>query len=599
MTKKTPAIATLLALALTAALAAFWTLASSAQAAPVSVYPSPGARTASAQTQLSFRGVAPGSVGAVEVVGSRSGSHTGRLAAHPDGDGASFLPDHPFTAGETVTVHTGLDVAGAHDGDFTLTIATPGPPLKAAKIPPAILTGSGVQLFHSRHDLVPPKITVDADKPGTAPGDLFLGAFSAPGAHGPGQNGPMVLDQHGRLVWFHPIGGNQLALDVRAQSYQGQPVLTWWQGFNARGLGNGVGVIYDRSYRQIAVVHAGNGLQADPHEFLLTPRGTALIAAENPVVQDLSKVHGARRAVVYDSVVQEVDVQTGLVLFEWHSLDHVGVEESHTRPPRVDGHLYDYFHINSIAQLSTGDLVISGRNTWGVYKLDRATGAVDWRLGGTRSSFRAGPGASFSWQHDARVTRDGTITLYDDGPTAGTGNQSRGIGLRLDTHRRTVRLVHDYRHTPKLLSNSQGDLQTLPNGNALIGWGSQPFLTEFAPHGQTLFDAHFPRGGESYRAYRLPWDGTPQTLPSVAASSDGHGTTTVYASWNGSDDVARWQVLAGPNASSLNTVATKGRAGFETTFAVRTSAPVVAVRALGADGSVLATSGAITPIAGG
>ncbi|MDO8189014.1 arylsulfotransferase family protein [Conexibacter sp. JD483] len=564
--------------------------ARAAQAAPVSAYPSPGARTVEAGAQLSLRGVAPAAVGPLEVTGSRSGRHDGRLVAHPDGDGASFVPERPFTAGESVTVRTTLNVAGARNGDFGWTIATPGPPLRAMAIPPATLSGSGVARFHSRHDLVPPRVVVKAARGArTAPGSLFLGLFSAPYQHGPGQIGPMIVDASGRMVWFHPLGDDQLALDVRVQQYAGRPVVTWWQGVNNLGLGSGVGEIYDSSYRAVATVHAGNGLSADLHEFLLTPRGTALLAAATPVVWDASAAGGSRRAVVYDDVVQEVDVSSGLVLFEWHSLDHVGVAESHIRAPRVDGHLYDYFHLNSIGELPGGDLLISARNTWGVYRVARASGDVDWRLGGTRSSFRAGAGASFSWQHDARATADGTITVFDDGPTPGAGKQSRAIGLRLDLRRRTVRLVHQWSHAPTLLAGTQGNVQTLPGGDALVGWGSQPHLTEFAPHGAPLLEATYPRGVESYRAYRFPWSATPDSQPDVAASAAPGGRMRVYASWNGATAVARWQLLGGTSEADLKPLATAGVRSFETLLQAPATA-VVAVRALAADGTVLATS---------
>jgi hypothetical protein len=405
----------------------------------------------------------------------------------------------------------------------------------------------------------------------------------------------MVLDPHGRLIWFHPLKGTDQALDVRVQQYGGQPVLTWWQGFINAGVGAGAGVIFDRSYRRIALVRAGNGLQADPHEFLLTPRGTALLVAEQPVVWDLSAIHGAKRAVVYDSVVQEVDVRTGLVLFEWHSLDHVNVAESYVPPPRADGHVYDYFHINSVAQLGSGDFLVSARNTWGVYKLDEATGAVDWRLGGKRSSFRMGPGTTFAWQHDARVQADGTITVFDDGGAPPVHTQSRAIGLRIDTHTMRAALDDDDEHVPAVLANSQGNAQRLPGGDTLVGWGSAPLISEFSPHGRLLFDLRFPAGDETYRAYRFPWSPRPQTLPALAASTDGGGHVKAYMSWNGAANVARWELLAGASATTLAPVASVRDGGFETAATLRTREPLLAAQARDSAGRVLATSTPIAP----
>ncbi|HEY4278430.1 MAG TPA: arylsulfotransferase family protein [Conexibacter sp.] len=584
MKRRTPAIAAVLALAATAVPAA------TAHATTVSVYPSPGSHTVETGAQVSLRGVAPSAAGPIEVTGSVSGSHAGRLEAHSDGDGASFVPDTPFTAGETVTVDTGLDVTGAANGDYSFTVATPGLALKPGPNLKPILSGRGVQKFHTEPGLVPPKISVRAHTKSAAPGDIFLGDFSAPREHGPGQIGPMVLNSAGKLIWYKPLATGQLALDVKVQKYQGRPVLTWWQGWNNVGLGNGVGVIYNSAYRQIATVRGGNGLAIDPHEFLLTNHGTALVESANPVVYDLSAEGGSSRATVFDGVIQEIDLKTGLVEFEWHSLDHVAPSASHTPAPRGDGHLDDYFHMNSLAEIDKGHLLVSARNTWAVYKIDMASGNVDWQLGGTNSSFRAARGATFSWQHDARVAPNGTITVFDDGPSPDADNQSRALGLRVDTKARTVKVAHDFRHAPKQLANSQGNQQTLPNGDNFVGWGSQPVITEFSPSGRVVFDALFPRGGESYRAYRFPWTPAPTTKPKAVASRSG-ATTTVYVSWNGAD-VSRWRVLAGKDAGHLSMVTTAARSDFETKIAVKTTRPFVQLQALSAACKVLGSSAA-------
>jgi hypothetical protein len=371
-------------------------------------------------------------------------------------------------------------------------------------------------------------------------------------------------------------------------------VLTWWQGWNNVGLGNGIGVIYNTAYQQIATVRGGNGLAIDPHEFLLTDHGTALVESANPVVYDLSPQGGASRAVVFDDVIQEIDVKTGLVEFEWHSLDHVSPAASHTRPVRVNGHLYDYFHLNSLAEIDHGrKLLISARNTWALYKLDVASGNVDWQLGGVNSSFRMGRGATFSWQHDARVASNGTVTVFDDGPSPDTNKQSRALGLRLNTKARTATVAHDFRHRPAQLANSQGNQQQLPNGDNLVGWGSQPFVTEFSPKGKVVFDMRFPRGDESYRAYRFPWTPAPTTKPAVVASHSS-SSTTVYVSWNGAE-VDRWRILTGASAAKLTTAATVARSDFETKATVRGAAAYVQVQALDGRGKVLGTS-AVTKV---
>ena len=165
---------------------------------------------------------------------------------------------------------------------------------------------------------------------GRAPGLIFLGAKS-----GRGQDGPMIVDEFGNLVWFNAIGNRELATDFRVQSYQGKPVLTWWQGRLIGGEGRGEGVIYDTSYRPVRRVRAGNGMSADLHEFELTPQGTALLLIYDAVRRDLRHVGGSRRGVAVQAVVQEIDIATGLVLFEWHSLGNIGLSESHEQVPEA------------------------------------------------------------------------------------------------------------------------------------------------------------------------------------------------------------------------------------------------------------------------
>jgi arylsulfotransferase ASST len=562
----------------------------------VSAYPSPGSKVASARTQITLRGVGPSGVGPLAVTGSRSGAHSGRLLAHSDGVGTSFLPDTPFAAGETVTVQTHLPVRRSRNGAYTFRIAVQGPPIRPPrKLPPPILKGNGIQRFHSRPDLIPPKLAVGPIRRGTAPGSIFVGAFAFPGLKGPGQAGPMILDERGRTIWFKPMSGTDLALDVRVQRYQGRPVLTWWQGFVNAGVGSGDGLIFDTSYRQIATARAGNGYRADPHEFVITKRDTALLVVDNPVEWDVSSIHGAKRAVVYDAVVQEVEIPTGLVRFEWHSLDHVAPRESYTPPPKTNGHIYDYFHINSAGENRDGSFLVSGRNTWAVYKVDRGTGTVVWRLNGKRSTFRMARGSTFAWQHDARSQADGTITMYDNGAAPPVHTQSHGIGIHVDVHSKKAWLVRNYLHKPKVLANSQGNVQLLPNGNVFVGWGNLPLASEFDRHGRLLLDLRFPPGDESYRSYRFPWSPAPIDAPAIAASANGRGTTTVYASWNGAANVAAWNVLAGPTPSALSVVASVRKTGFETKAVVRTSQPFVAVQAKDAAGKVLAASHAIQP----
>ena len=360
-----------------------------------------------------------------------------------------------------------------------------------------------VQRFATRPDLLPPGVIVTTREEGRTPGLVFLGAKG-----GRGQDGPMIVDDLGRVVWFRAMRGRETATDVRVQSYRGEPVLTWWQGRLVGGEGRGEGVIYNDQYRPVRRVRMGNGLDADLHEFELTPRGTALLIAYDAVRRPEGRV--------VQAVVQEVDIETGLVLFEWHSVGKIALSETFTRAPGGRGR-WDYMHLNSVALDRDGNFIVSARATRAVYKISRRTGQVLWRLAGKRSDFRLGPGAQFALQHDARPQPDGTITIYDNSAAPPLRKRSRAITLALDERRRVATLQRALTHPASLLSATQGSAQALPGGNTFVGWGSQRYFSEYDARGKLVLDGRLSRGNDSYRAYRFAWTGRPDALPKLVA----------------------------------------------------------------------------------
>jgi hypothetical protein len=548
------------------------------------VFPSPGASTALRGTEISLRGVSPAQAGAITVTGSRSGGHAGTLLPHPDGRGVSFVPAVPFRPGEKVVVRTGLPIRGAHNGDYSFTVAR-------GDYRVSMHTGErrvprprkGSYSSHRSDGLKTPRLVVTRRRPGRAGGLLFLNTGWSDAR--PRPDGVLIADDHGRPVWFQPREPGTKVFDVNVQTFRGQPVLTYWRGSFAAGWGYGEYVLLDQSYREMTRIGAVGGNRADIHDMTITPLGTALVPSYSAVWHDHRKV--------LDNVIQEIDIATGRLLFEWHSLDAIGLRESYDRPAR--GRPFDYFHLNSIDVGPDGDLLISARNTCAVYELDRETGAVLWRLGGKRSDFRMGRGSRFCRQHDARWAGNGAMTLFDNHvDRVRDGGQSRGLRLSVSQRRMTVRLLHAYRHRGGLAAPNKGSARQLTNGNLLVGWGAVPFVTEFTRHGRIVFDAHFARADDgSYRAIRARWHGRPATAPRVAADRRG-GRTAVWASWNGATDVARWQVLAGDDEAALQPVATRPRRGYETALSVTGASRFVAVRALDADGRVLGTSRTVT-----
>jgi hypothetical protein len=391
-------------------------------------------------------------------------------------------------------------------------------------------------------------------------------------------------------VWF---GRYRSARDFKMQRYQGKTVLTWWEGKVVAGHGVGEYVIFDGSYREIARVRAGNGYRGDLHEFLITPEDTALLVAYAPKRTDLSPIGGLKDGMVWEGIVQEVDIQTGEIIFEWHSLEHVGIEESYIEPPDDPEHVYDYFHINSIDVEPDGNLLLCARNTSGVYKVERENGMIIWRLGGKKSDFEMGKGTKSSFQHDARRQSDATITIFDNGAHPKVHEESRGIVVELEEQKMSAKLVREYTSPKKRLSTSQGNMQLLPNSNVLIGWGSGPYVSEFSHEGELLFEARFPPEGESYRAFRFPWSGHPTDEPAVAVEQGPDHKIKLYASWNGATEIDVWEVLAGPHPGRLESVGSVPPDGFETSMLVQTFDPYVAVRAKDHFGQVLGISASV------
>lgn len=419
--------------------------------------------------------------------------------------------------------------------------------------------------------------------PGTADGLIFV---TAPNSH--------IFDNRGEPVWWQPLPhGVPYAANLRVQQYRGRPVLTWWQGKVLLPLGYGLGefVMVDQSYKEIARFGAGHGLPGDLHELLLDADGNAWVTAYEEVPADLRPVGGPAKGSILDCVVRQIDPITHDVLFEWRANGKVPFSESKKPLPQSGPH--DYIHVNSIAFEPNGDLLLSARNTWAVYRVDPRTGAVTVRIGGRASNYHQPDGTTFFWQHDAKRRPDQTLTLFDDGASPTEEKQSRGLVLRQNPATKALELVKEYTHPAGLLAVAEGNLQTLPNSNVLIGWGTQPYVTEFDADGTLLFDAHMAYNQGSYRAFRTPWHATPAEPPAIAASRSG-GSVNAYASWNGATEVASWRLLGGPSAGSLTTLTTVPRSGFETVLQASTKDAMVAVEPLDASGKPLSRSRTVT-----
>ena len=358
----------------------------------------------------------------------------------------------------------------------------------------------------------PPPVTILTSTGRTAPGDIFITPTGDTTSYA---NGAEILDRRGNIVWFHAAPQGLTAADFRAQTYLGRPVLTFWQGTGLGGLSSGTDYIYNDRYQQIATVNAGNGLSADGHEFLITPWNTALILSYTTATANLTSIGGPADQTVINGVVQEIDIRTGKVLFQWNSEDHVPFSQSEQPLPASPSTPWDWFHVNAVHIDADGNLLIDARDTWTAYKVNRFTGNIIWRLGGKDSSFklRAAPGQSlddageiFAWQHDPESIGHDEYTFFDN-ESAGTPEfpVSRAVTVKLDPRSRTATLVVSDDQPEGLAAPSQGNAQTTPDGGLFVGWGALPYFSEFDPSGRLVFNAEFPTGVNTYRAYVLPW----------------------------------------------------------------------------------------------
>lgn len=424
--------------------------------------------------------------------------------------------------------------------------------------------------FRSRPDLDPPVVHVVSAPDGTVPGLIFVACVS-----GGGQPGPMIIDDDGTLVFFRPRPGLTV-MNVGAHRLNGHAVLGWWEGQSTGGHGSGEHVLLGPDYRELTRVRAGNGLTADFHEFSLTARGSAILTAYE------------QRGELLDSVVQEVDVATGTVLLEWRASDHVPLEDSYAGPSKG---VFDFAHLNAAAVDDDENLLISSRHTWTVYKVDRTSGEVIWRLGGKRSDFALGDGATFSWQHHVRRHADGTLSVFDNGAgPVDTEPFSRGLRLHVDESAGTASLVHQVVHPDHLLATAMGSMEVLDDGGAFVGWGSVPRFSEFAPDGTLRFDAGYPAGGYTYRALRRLWEGRPVEPPALAVD---RGLRAGYASWNGATGIAHWRLRTGPRRNALVAGATVPKRSFETKLPLAQRSGWAVADALDTRGRVLASSRAV------
>ena len=336
-------------------------------------------------------------------------------------------------------------------------------------------------------------------------------------------------------------------------------------------------------------IQPADGWTSDDHDFDITPEETAILLIELEIPFDLTAVGGPRDGWLLDNGFQELDVETGDIIFQWQASAHWDLTESYhpLSAGTNESTAWDFFHMNSVQKDTHGNYLISSRHMSTLAYIDGRTGNVRWKLGGKENVFfdLAKNGTIFNGQHHARFLQEiraenGTavISVFDNG----SGGQAlthptQGKILEVDTHGLTARMRQAYPSPHKQIhSENRGSMQVLPNGQVLLGFGSTAAWAQFAANGSLLCDIHFgPESGFnqrevlSYRILKQPWLGHPRRQPSLVVEGD-----AIYVSWNGETEVTAWELQAvvydltgdtGPEYLML--IATQ-KNGFETRISV-------------------------------
>jgi hypothetical protein len=527
------------------------------------------------------------------------------------------MPATPFSAGEKVTLSAPTPVAGASGGSFSYTVARPaqvtpqeeaalladtgsslpGPRVGAAATP-ATPSAISTAINHTDSTTLtaptssPPPFVTQPNFHPSAETDLPSNgtAATAPGlllTTGGTQAADEITDNSGDLVWYNPVPAG--TTDLQVINYMGQTALTFHVNNGQStdpGISGGAWPVLDTHYHQIAVITADDGYSPDQHALEISPDHMhALMEIYNPVIYDDTANGGPPDLPVFEGVIQEIDLATGVMDFEWHSL----ATGSDGQPfvPLTDSLLpsngpspFDYIHLNSLQYVTNSTILFSGRHVSTVYKMDISgpnAGQIAWRLGGadTRNQFTFTDGdGGPSYAHDVQyLAGDGTggvskLSVFDNG-VGRTPQYSRDVAFNLDEANLTASVNETWRHSPDLFGLIIGSDRLQPNGDQLISYGNTGYADEFDAAGNVVWARMLQNvaGNQAvtYRTIRAVWHATPQVPPAIVVNRTSANAVTVTGSWNGATDITGWQLFAGPNSSHLSAVSSVvPKTGFET-----------------------------------
>ncbi|KAF9887763.1 hypothetical protein FE257_009569 [Aspergillus nanangensis] len=466
--------------------------------------------------------------------------------------------------------------------------------------------------YQSRPELYPLQLNITV--PATtdvADGYIFI----APISPQPVQPGAYILRNDGDLVWSGLGRYDIYPANFKVTQWQGKPVLQAFQGYITLSPMRNFGhmSLLDDHYESVRQTRNCDPLLMSLQEFNIHgDEKSAQMQTDRQTQMNLIPWGGdANQTWILDSVAQgkyttlscpervahawsvDIDVETGRVVWEWHSVDHVdpgasklGLQSGCFGSGRDSTDPWIYFLINSIDKDDEGNYLLSARFPSTIYKIDAQSGEILWQLGGRNSTFTYNQELEFAFQHDARFRgRHGDIELisFFDNSYAGCNNitahpYSSGKYVQLNHSDKTATLTAHLIHPEKVLSSGTGNVQLLPNGNSFVNWDSVGSITEFrANDSQVVFNAWLYSGDgpwnstQSYRGFRFPWHGRPSEHPSIVARiADRTQTMSIFVSWNGDTETATWRFYVRAVLDGLDQrwkpIGQADRKSFETRF---------------------------------
>ncbi|KPM41185.1 hypothetical protein AK830_g5346 [Neonectria ditissima] len=408
-----------------------------------------------------------------------------------------------------------------------------------------------------------------------------------------GKGGPIIVSAKDLSLVYADLNYSR-SFDARAQELDGTNYLTFIEGGDCH--------VFDGSYRKRWTVTAkdlGRSTKADLHEFQFTSQGNAIMSVYQDIKYNLTVLGGEDNGLLNDAIYEEVELETNRVLNLWRASNHFNLSDTYFDYGPDKGFMgsdgFDWFHIDSVykARSREGDYLISSQALSMISLIDGETGDPKWVLGGKHNQFKdlsGGNATNFAHQHNARFVQrnESRVSFFDNhaletGP-CNHGNCSRGVVVELDYAAMTVRLHEEFFHPQRVSSGTEGSVQSLKNGNFLVGWGMNPGFTEHLPNGTVVMDVQrgaLPNvagvrpnmGMTVYRAWKMDWVGRPPWGPEIASVSqvsqfNVSANATIYVSWNGNTEIDAWEVYASDDPMNITVshrrVRNSTRIGFET-----------------------------------